>query len=165
MKMLLVLRHGKSPHGGERDWERPLTHRARTEDIPAMVVFAQTHGAVPQWIISSDARRARDTAETFARGFTPVPEVILTRDLYLVGPEEILAETRSLPEAVGKVGWDAVPEAQKEGVSRPAAPSEEYLKDLRMVFDHHPAKQRGEAAFPYFVEAQTAWMLRSLLEE
>jgi uncharacterized iron-regulated protein len=62
---------------------------------------------------------------------------------------------RSLPEAVGKVGWDAVPEAQKEGVSRPAAPGEDYLKDLRMAFDQHPAK--GEAAFPHFVEAQTLW--------
>jgi uncharacterized iron-regulated protein len=62
---------------------------------------------------------------------------------------------RSLPEAVGKVGWDAVPEAQKEGVSRPAAPSEDYLKDLRMAFDQHAAK--GDAAFPHFVEAQALW--------
>ncbi len=64
---------------------------------------------------------------------------------------------RGLPEAVGKEGWDAVPEARKEGVTRPAAPSAEYLKDLRMVFDHHPSRERGEAAFPFFVEAQTAW--------
>lgn len=64
---------------------------------------------------------------------------------------------RSLPEAVGKLGWDAVPEAQKEGVSRPAAPGAEYLKTLRMVFDHHPAGTRGAAAFPRFVESQTVW--------
>lgn len=64
---------------------------------------------------------------------------------------------RSLPEAVGKLGWDAVPEAQKEGVTRPAAPSAAYRKELRRVFDHHPARERGEAAFPRFVEAQTLW--------
>ncbi|MBU1236514.1 MAG: ChaN family lipoprotein [Gammaproteobacteria bacterium] len=65
---------------------------------------------------------------------------------------------RSLPEAVGKVGWDKVPDAQKEGVSRPAAPGEEYLKDLRMAFEHHPDKEKdGEAAFARFVEAQTLW--------
>jgi len=64
---------------------------------------------------------------------------------------------RSLPEAVGKSGWDAVPEAQKEGLSKPAPPSTEYLRDLRAIFEHHPAKARGEAAFPYFVEAQTVW--------
>jgi uncharacterized iron-regulated protein len=64
---------------------------------------------------------------------------------------------RSLPEAVGKEGWEAVPDARKEGVSRPAKPDPEYVKDLRMVFEHHPAKARGEAAFPRFVEAQTLW--------
>jgi uncharacterized iron-regulated protein len=64
---------------------------------------------------------------------------------------------RSLVEAVGRQGWDAVPAAQKEGVSRPAAPSPEYRKTLRTVFDHHPAKQRGEETFPRYVEAQTTW--------
>ncbi|MBU0750665.1 MAG: ChaN family lipoprotein [Gammaproteobacteria bacterium] len=64
---------------------------------------------------------------------------------------------RSLPEAVGKLGWDAVPETQKEGIGRPAAPSAAYLKMLRDVFDHHPAKNRGEDTFPRFVESQTVW--------
>ena len=64
---------------------------------------------------------------------------------------------RSLAEAVGKQGWDGVPESRKEGVSRPAAPSPGYLKTLRSVFDHHPVKQRGEETFPRFVEAQTVW--------
>ena len=64
---------------------------------------------------------------------------------------------RSLVEAVGKQGWDGVPESQKEGVSRPAAPSPGYLKTLRGVFDHHPVKQRGDETFPRFVEAQTVW--------
>lgn len=62
---------------------------------------------------------------------------------------------RSLPEAVAKVGWDAVPVAQKEGVSRPAAPSADYLKDLRKAFNQHPTKN-GDA-FEHFVEAQTLW--------
>lgn len=64
---------------------------------------------------------------------------------------------RSLPDAVGKQGWDAVPESQKEGVTRPAKPSPEYLEDLHAVFEHHPARARGEAVFPFFVEAQTVW--------
>jgi uncharacterized iron-regulated protein len=64
---------------------------------------------------------------------------------------------RSLIEAVGKQGWDGVPEAQKEGVGKPAAPSETYRKTLRAVFDHHPAKARGDQAFPRFIESQTAW--------
>lgn len=64
---------------------------------------------------------------------------------------------RSLIEAVGKQGWAGVPEAQKEGVSKPAAPSPAYRKALRAVFDHHPIKERGEAAFPRFLESQAAW--------
>jgi len=64
---------------------------------------------------------------------------------------------RSLPEAIGKLGWTGVPAAQKEGISRPAAPSEAYRKTLRQVFEHHPAKARGESEFPRFVEAQTVW--------
>ena len=64
---------------------------------------------------------------------------------------------RSLIEAVGKQGWDAVPAAQKEGVGAPAPPSEGYRKALRAVFDHHPVKARGEAAFPRFIESQTVW--------
>lgn len=64
---------------------------------------------------------------------------------------------RGVVDAVGKQGYDAMPEAQRENVGRPAAPTEAYRKQLRAVFDHHPAKARGEAAFPRFVEAQTFW--------
>jgi uncharacterized iron-regulated protein len=64
---------------------------------------------------------------------------------------------RSLPEAVDSNGWDGVPEAKREGVSRPAQPSPDYLNQLRMVFEHHPQKQGNEAAFSRFVEAQTLW--------
>lgn len=64
---------------------------------------------------------------------------------------------RGVVDAVGKQGYDGVPEAQREGVGRPAAPTEAYRKQLRAVFDHHPAKSRGDAVFPRFVEAQTFW--------
>jgi uncharacterized iron-regulated protein len=64
----------------------------------------------------------------------------------------------SLPEAVGKLGWDAVPDVQKEGVTRPAPPGAAYRKELQRVFDHHPAREKkGESAFPRFVEVQTLW--------
>lgn len=64
---------------------------------------------------------------------------------------------RGVVDAVGKQGYDAMSEAQRENVGRPAAPTEVYRKQLRAVFDHHPAKARGDAAFPRFVEAQTFW--------
>ncbi|MEW6512579.1 MAG: ChaN family lipoprotein [Pseudomonadota bacterium] len=64
---------------------------------------------------------------------------------------------RGVVDAVSKQGYDALSETQKEGVGRPAAPTETYRKQLRAVFDHHPAKSRGDQAFPRFVEAQTFW--------
>jgi uncharacterized iron-regulated protein len=70
---------------------------------------------------------------------------------------------RSLIEAIGKQGWEAVPESQREGVSKPAAPAEAYRKVLRAVFEHHPAKTRakgeepGGGGFARFVDSQTAW--------
>ena len=68
---------------------------------------------------------------------------------------------RSLIEAIGKQGWEAVPLEQKEGVSKPAAPTADYRKSLRAVFEHHPAKNRSKGddkqAFERFVESQTTW--------
>ncbi len=64
---------------------------------------------------------------------------------------------RELTDAVGRQGWDAVPESRREGVSRPAAPAPEYRRELRAVFDHHPEKDKDPLAFARFVEAQTLW--------
>jgi len=64
---------------------------------------------------------------------------------------------RDVIDVIGKQGYDGVVEGQREGVGRPAAPTETYRKQLRKVFDRHPAKARGEAAFPRFVEAQSFW--------
>ncbi|MGA7181173.1 MAG: ChaN family lipoprotein [Thiobacillaceae bacterium] len=63
----------------------------------------------------------------------------------------------SLVEQVGRLGWDSVPEAQKEGVTRPAQPDSAYVTELHEIFEHHPARAGGEGAFPRFVEAQTVW--------
>ncbi|MBI2308578.1 MAG: ChaN family lipoprotein [Rhodocyclales bacterium] len=64
---------------------------------------------------------------------------------------------RALVDAVAREGWEAVPEKRREGISRPARPSAEYLKYLRRVFEHHPEKTRGEKGFATFTEAQTVW--------
>ena len=64
---------------------------------------------------------------------------------------------RELSEAVRKQGWDAVPDSQREGVGRPAAPTPDYLKELRTVFEHHPDRDKDAQAFDRFVAAQTLW--------
>lgn len=63
----------------------------------------------------------------------------------------------SLVRQVGALGWEAVPEAQREGVGRPAPPERGYRDLLKAVFEAHPALQNGGNRFEHFVEAQTLW--------
>ncbi len=71
---------------------------------------------------------------------------------------------RALVREVGKVGFDAVPEATRAGVTRPAAPSEAYVDWLFDIFGKHrkpdpakPALTRDDAGFRRFVDAQQTW--------
>ena len=60
---------------------------------------------------------------------------------------------RKLTQAVAEKGWDAVPEREREGVSRPAPAPQPYLDELDLVHREHPDK----TPFRYFVEAQQTW--------
>lgn len=71
-----------------------------------------------------------------------------------------------LNKAVSVKGWDAIPEAEREGVSRPAPPSRAYRDFLFDIWRDHARANAGEGgastkaddrAFDYFVEAQTTW--------
>ena len=64
---------------------------------------------------------------------------------------------RSLVSAVDARGWEGVPESQREGVTRPAAPPEAYRTMLRQVYSHHPEKRQDDAGFERFVQAQATW--------
>jgi len=80
-------------------------------------------------------------------------------------PMVALNVERTLTEAVANQGWDAVPTAQQEGVSRPAPASNAYQDYLFEVFKAHPRRRAGEtgtpdrndSAFRFFVESQTTW--------
>ncbi len=63
----------------------------------------------------------------------------------------------SLVTAIGDKGWDGVPEALRQGVSRPAEPPPAYVEDLRHEFGLHLKKKKDEDTFARFVEAQTVW--------
>lgn len=79
-------------------------------------------------------------------------------------PMVALNVERSLTEAVARGGWEAVPEAQREGVSRPAAPPPAYLDTLFETYKQHVREQgregepgRDDLDFRNFVAAQTTW--------
>ncbi len=79
-------------------------------------------------------------------------------------PMVALNVEHKLVESIGARGWDAVPDAEKEGVTRPAAPAKAYEDTLYEVFLAHgkegqdrKAKGRDDPAFRRFVESQTTW--------
>lgn len=69
----------------------------------------------------------------------------------------------SLPRAVRKQGWNAVPMSEKVGISRPATPPDAYVDRLYDVFKEHAFAHgnsgigKAEPRFRHFVQAQTTW--------
>ncbi len=80
-------------------------------------------------------------------------------------PMAALNVEQSLVKAIGQKGWDGVPQAQKEGVSRPAPASAAYRDMLFGIYRAHAmARTQGDAAagqsdprFLRFVESQLTW--------
>lgn len=69
MKRLIIVRHAKTESGGyDRDFERVLTTRGITDATQIAEILAERQ-MIPQYIISSPARRAISTARIFADQF------------------------------------------------------------------------------------------------
>jgi len=68
-----------------------------------------------------------------------------------------------LRNAVAKAGFDAVPEGEREGVTRPAAASEGYIDYLLPVYREHEREKKKEGTgrddpdFRRFIATQTLW--------
>jgi phosphohistidine phosphatase len=99
MKTLLVLRHAKSSWNDPEldDHERPLNERGR-RDGPRMGKLVREYGLVPDIVISSDAVRARLTAEAVAEAARYAGELLLDPHLYLANPADIVSLLRTVPE-------------------------------------------------------------------
>ena len=93
MKILLIVRHAKSswkdPH--LVDHQRPLNKRGK-KAAPEMGRRLKKRGVRPDMIVSSDARRAMDTAVSMAEIIGVSPKAIRqTPELYHGAPDRILA--------------------------------------------------------------------------
>jgi phosphohistidine phosphatase len=83
VKTLLILRHAKSSWKDLHlaDHDRPLNKRGK-KDAPRMGQLLLDEGLLPDLIISSTAKRARNTVEGLLEGSGYSPEVQYTRDFY-----------------------------------------------------------------------------------
>ncbi|MFW2405950.1 MAG: SixA phosphatase family protein [Gammaproteobacteria bacterium] len=91
-KRVTLLRHAKSSHGdlSLSDHDRPLNHRGE-RDAPDMGRRLLDHGGRPSLIITSTARRARQTARLVAEAIGYPREFLQSeRGLYLASPDAIL---------------------------------------------------------------------------
>jgi phosphohistidine phosphatase SixA len=99
MKTLLVLRHGKSSWSDPTldDHERPLNKRGR-RDGPRMGKLVRKYGLMPDVVISSDAVRARLTAEAVVQAARYAGEILLDQQLYMASPAHTLSLLRTVRE-------------------------------------------------------------------
>lgn len=97
---LWIIRHAKSSWAdpGQADFDRPLNARG-LKDGKRMMRWMRAQARHPQCIISSDAARARATAEFVRDGFSVAPDRLLfDHRLYHASPEALLEVVRELPD-------------------------------------------------------------------
>lgn len=101
MKRLLILRHAKSDWGDASldDWERPLSARG-VSDAPRVGEMLRARSLVPDVIITSDAVRARTTAEAAAQAAGYSREIVLEPSLYLATPDKVIAVLNALADSL-----------------------------------------------------------------
>ena len=89
LKTLLLIRHAKSSWDdpGLTDYERPLNERGK-KDAPAMAEKLYERGIKIDAFVTSPARRARKTAEQFAKRYKKEKEdLLLKTELYMATDE------------------------------------------------------------------------------
>lgn len=99
MKTLLLMRHAKSSWKDMSlaDHDRPLNNRGR-DAAPLMGELLSSMDLVPEVILCSTARRARQTVEYLLHTLPFEGEVVYTRDLYHSSPREYLKKLRQLDD-------------------------------------------------------------------
>jgi len=99
VKRLLILRHAKSSWAdtSQDDWQRPLTDRGR-RDAPRVGELLRDRSLVPDLIITSDAVRARTTAQAVAASAGYTRELVVEPSLYLATPDAVIAVLNGVPD-------------------------------------------------------------------
>ena len=67
---------------------------------------------------------------------------------------------RSLIRKTGKIGWENVPEKDREGITNPARPSKTYIQRLAVSFQRHntqPIGDKQKQQFLRFLQQQLLW--------
>lgn len=100
VKQVCFVRHAKSSwdHPGLRDFDRPLNDRG-LHDAPMMAEKMVASGLVPDYIITSGAKRAKTTAGYFMHAAKlPDNRFEIDDDIYEAAPETVYKALRKAPD-------------------------------------------------------------------
>jgi phosphohistidine phosphatase len=91
MRRLLLLRHAKSSWSepGASDHDRPLNRRGQ-EAAPRIGAYLARHGLIPDRILCSTARRARETWELVAAEAPAAPPATFSEKIYNASPRALV---------------------------------------------------------------------------
>lgn len=101
-KRLFLLRHAKSSWDDPQlaDHDRPLAPRGRRA-AKAIAKHLRREDVVPEVVLCSSARRARETLELILPALGKDPSILIESELYGTPANELLERLRRLPEATG----------------------------------------------------------------
>jgi phosphohistidine phosphatase len=105
MKTLLLMRHGKSSWKDvkkDEDKLRPLTKKGE-KDVEKMSELLEEKEILPQIILTSTAKRARETANIFLDQCCGEITYIALDTLYLAEPPAIIEALKTLPDQADRV--------------------------------------------------------------
>jgi phosphohistidine phosphatase len=99
MRTLILFRHAKSSwtNAGLGDFDRPLSARGE-KAAPKMAAYIAEQELVPDLVLCSAARRARDTLHLALPSWTPEPRIDFVKALYLAEMPTLLALIHDTPE-------------------------------------------------------------------
>ena len=91
MKTLVLMRHAKSAWEDPElpDFDRPLAPRGR-KAAPRMGAWLRSAGYMPDIVLCSAAKRARETLDLIASSLPKGVKIEMRRELYMAVPREIL---------------------------------------------------------------------------
>jgi phosphohistidine phosphatase len=124
-RKLVLLRHAKSAWPDVPDHDRPLAGRGR-RNAPVMGRWLRTNGYVPDQVLCSTARRARETWQLAQEGLGATPPVSFERRVYQASAEQLLDLVRGVPSAVTTlliVGHDPAIQELALMLARTASPA------------------------------------------
>jgi phosphohistidine phosphatase len=103
MKTLLILRHAKTqPDAPNGDHVRQLTNRGH-RDAESIAAYIQRQLGTPDAVVTSDARRAMQTAEIVAHGVGFAESLTVEPRIYAASSETLLDVVRALPDDADSV--------------------------------------------------------------